>query len=178
MRNAQLRTQILEAIRTAPIVDRAFIDEYVQGVNKDATRFMIGQHLYILVRDGDIEKKENDSYAIIPRNSGTLVNANPDGEKSKLPPFLQSRSGRLVTITHSPVELEDVARIQLKISGQWITLPLFDDIRICVGPDVPKWNHAQETYTGVAAIKVIFKSGETTEHNIPVNNPVTVAPGE
>jgi hypothetical protein len=170
------RQLILEAIKSGDRLTTEDIRDYVRRwAPTPLSKQSIGQTLRHMTEAHDLAR-EGDYFILPDRANTQIVQANPEGERVTLAPFQQKRSGRLVTIEHSPLEVEDVARIQLKVDGHWFPVPLFGDVRICIGPDTPRWNPEQETYEGASCLKIITKDGKTSEMNLDIHQPVTIAP--
>lgn len=170
-----IRSIIMDAVRSKGRMTMADIREVVnRSASTPQTKASVGQVVRHLI---DAGKLHRDGEYIIPVNGQMIVQANSENEKKQLlAPFQSQRSAKVVTIEQSPIEIEDAARVQLNINEQWVTIPLFNSIRICTGPDVPRWNPAQETYYHVRAIRVITKSGKSSDMNLDPRNPLTIAP--
>lgn len=105
---------------------------------------------------------------LVPRNAAT--------ERMALSDFNRNRSGRIVSLEYTPSEFTDVARLQFCHQGQWITVPLFGNIRVCIGNDIPRWDPAQETYYRITSIRIIYMTERVEEFGHNGDLPITVAP--
>lgn len=132
-----------------------------------------------LVRDGrGVRKPQANS------NGRPVVSPEPTSNsavaavtsKQDIPAYYRQRSGRIVTIEQSPTELTNVFSLEMKINGRFMKLPLFGDMRVCVGHEVPRWTPDQEVIRDVSALRVTYTDGRTEEINVGVEHAVTVAP--
>jgi hypothetical protein len=110
--------------------------------------------------------------------SNGYVQSNPTTEKASISPFQSKRNPKAVSIQASPVEFDNAMRVQLCIQGTWVTIPIFGALRICTGPNIPKWSPEQEVNTGVSAIKVTMNTKEVFEISTYPEYPIMIAPVE
>lgn len=93
--------------------------------------------------------------------------------------YEKGREGRHVALYQSPQEFERVVQVWLKPqNGSYFKIPLWSDMRICVGPDIPKWHVEQEVNRGIAAIRVVLANGKAEEFQVNPSFPITIAPQE
>lgn len=175
---SDLRTHILDTLRTNGRQSLDDIREYVAqktGLQDKDLRRSVGQSMRHLQEAGKVNPVGGGRFALV-NGTAEIAQANPEAEKVTLAPFQARRSGRTVSLEHSPLEISDVARVELKALGRYYPIPMFGDIRICIGKDIPKWSPDQETYDQINAIRVTTKDGRVTEMNHNVADPITIAP--
>lgn len=188
-RKAKIRKLILDTIRangggmefeplTVKMMDEPDIDQLTNDIAA-TVRASLG----FMARDNLVEKRRNTWYVCGPVTPPTTNGPRPSGTvaaavqgRVELPAFQQKRDGRTITLESTPALLDNVFSVELKLPGGWFPVPLFQDMRICIGPERPRWSPEQTTFSGVTLIKVVFKNGQTAEYPINDNSPVTVAP--
>lgn len=113
-------------------------------------------------------------------NNGTAMEAAAhEGERSPLSAYQQNRAANTVTLYHSPIEIEDVIRIRVRVeNGSWFNVPIFGDVRICLGPGIPKWNAEQEVNRGIVEISVQRKNGDVMNYPCNPQDHITFAGSE
>jgi hypothetical protein len=94
-----------------------------------------------------------------------LEEDNPEQRASRLleePQFDNGRTGHSVSIYRAPVTFAYVRRVEIVLDGRWTKLPVFGNIRICIGSesDVPSWSLDQETYLEVEAVRILFSDSD------------------
>lgn len=104
------------------------------------------------------------------------VAVNATHDRADIPDFYRDRPVRSVTLERTPILLENVFRVELKHLGEWFRLPIFGNLRICTGPDIPVWSTEQESYQHVTGIRITYSDGRREVHNLDVNAPITIAP--
>lgn len=156
------------------------------GIADNSTNRAYGTSLGHLVEDRIVTKKNGKFYlteSITPRpGTPTLAlqnSAHTLPEKHPLPAFSKDRAGHTVLLYTSPSDYEHVARVEYNFGGDnWFRSPLVGDLRICLGPDVPKWSPAQEVNRGIYKIRLIALDGIAEEITTNPSYPITIAPGE
>lgn len=186
MAYSEARNRILSSLSVLD-KDGATRDELIVldagGLDK-ATRRSYGHVLANLVADGQVIERYGRFYLKEAVQAPGAKNFSAQGmmrtlpDKTALPALAKTRSGHTVLLYTSPMELPNVARVELCIGGNWFRCPLFGDLRICLGPEIPRWSADQETNRGIAAIKVIALDGKTEEIQTNPQYPITIAKNE
>jgi hypothetical protein len=96
--------------------------------------------------------------------------------RTEIAPYLSKRPARTVSVQRTPLEITDVFRFEICQRGAWIRIPLFGSVRICTGPETPKWSPEQETYVGINAYRITLMDGRVQTVELRQDEPFTVAP--
>lgn len=142
-----------------------------------------------LVQAGALIRLERGVYSIPPHSTEAPNGSNGSegghqvkpfkpverlGRTVQLPEYMRTRSSVTVFVEQSPIEIENVLRLELCIGNQWIAIPVSGDMRVCVGTDIPRWSENQETYTNIGAYRLTFKNGEQGEYPHNPEVPLTI----
>lgn len=197
-----MRQLILEALTLQPGSTRDELTEYLRG---DANirafdgnlNHSVGQVLRFLRQEQKIKEHNNLWYlhnstavpAPVNGNRPRPFSANGNGaaptvtapvaahtERVEISDYYATRTGYAVSLERSPLMLEGVIHLEAMIGDNWIPLPVFGDVRLCIGTDIPKWTPQQEVLRGVSAVRVTHRNGEREVHNLDKRNPLTIAP--
>lgn len=140
----------------------------------------VSQTLWRLSSAGLIERKNGKYYpvngSIAPGDAARAPGQQPQGLRVELSAIQKERDTQTVVLYQSPVEIENVVMVQLNIDGHWVRIPLFGDLRICVGASIPRWSHNQEVNRGVRIIRLVQKNGQVVDTPVDPANPITIAP--
>lgn len=162
----------------------ATLDEVVELVGKDLPGYnpnmSAGKTLhsmldagYVMMVNGKWYMKES-----APTRRPDSAPAAQNGHIQPIAPFAQKRSGKTITLYTTPETLENVIGLSLLHKEQWYKMPLFDNVRLCIGMEAPQWSPEQEMYSDITEMKVLFKNGQTVNRAVNPREIVTIAPEE
>jgi hypothetical protein len=156
------------------------------------SRRSVGVCLGLCVQDGLLT--ENDgmfSLVSVNGNGNGRSNGNGNGAKLtirqyteganrriELPEIARGRDGKRVGVYALPDEFEDVVQVLLYHAGGSFKVPLFGNLRICIGAGVPQWSADQESNPGITEVRVVFKGGQYRSFSVLPGQWVTIAPEE
>lgn len=157
----------------------------------------VGARLSQLIKKGVIRRVNTGEYALVSTNgNGHHVDkgildlppvpspeatngygrniAENERRKVSIPEYMHTRNPITVFVERSPQEVEGVLRLELQVGGIWLPIQFTGDLRVCVGEDIPRYSASQETYVGVTAFRVTYKSGEQCDYAHNPKAPLTV----
>lgn len=180
------RQQILEAfdVLEGQSATRDELMELCRAPFSGANRRSFGVALGWMVKDGTLHEsngrfrpanaEQKEPHQNGSRNGAMAAATHDSGVRVQLSEFQKGRDARQVTVYQSPDEIDDAVMVQFCIHGQWVKIPFTGNLKICVGPDIPKWSPDQETNYGVSTLRVVLRSGTTREWPINSSAPVTI----
>lgn len=171
--------------------------ELIVALSDNMSPQAVYNRLSDLVREGRLCRTGRGTYSVPEVNKpangngnghgGRHENSNPpkngngnhniaEREKRRiaLPEYMRSRPAITLYVEHSPLELEQVVRLELEIGGIWLPIQVNGDLRVCVGTDIPRWSAMQETYNGVTAYRVTYRNGDQYDYNHNPRVPFTL----
>lgn len=167
----------LQTLNGAGTADQ-ILDLVARDIGGDSPRKAVSVSLHWLETDDIVWKDEKTGIYTLteyrkPPQAPSVTNGMArEGTRVDIAPFMKGRDPKTVTVYTSPATYDQVVGVQMCIHGQWIKFPVFGHVRICIGPEIPKWSPDQETNRNVTAIRLIHKTGDVKE--IPVNASVPV----
>lgn len=177
-KSRQLVCEALEAAGNDGATKEQIVD-YVKGdLAVDHPLMSVGQALGFLAGEnfvvesmGKFWLKEN--YSPI----GSKPAQNGHSKQEVVSPHTQKRAGRVVSLFTAPQFFVDVVEIKLLIGNTWIPVPLFGNVRVCIGDNIPDWSNVV-WYNDVKTAKFIFRDGHTHEEQPSGRDIVSVAQAE
>lgn len=177
------RQVVVEALETFGS-QGATRDEIVDLIGRDLPgdnpNMSAGRTLGQLREDGHVIEMRGRWYltehAPQPKNAPPMPP--PNGRVQPVAPFVGKRTGKTVALYTTPEVLQNVIGLTLTIDNVAYKMPLFGNIRICIGKEAPQWTPEQEMYTHCTKIRVLLQGGQTQEFQPAYNDIVTIAPEE
>lgn len=190
-----LRELVKEALTVQPGATRDEIITYVEANERmphmaGNPKRIVGQMLSKLADKGVTEDRNGHWYLCGKPSPVTVapLSAHPNGNggsqavasengRAEIAPFYKQREGRVVTLERTPVEIDRVHRIEVRMGDRWVPIPTFGDVRVCIGPDIPRWTPDQEVMRGVTQIRITHTDERQSVYHVAADGcPVTFAP--
>lgn len=173
-----VRKQILEALDI--VAEKgATRDEIIDLIGGGVTKRSVGMSLLRCSQDDLVIEESGRFYlkAIQPRAAVSRTKAVIEpfsNGRIELPAIAKGRSAKHVSVYTSPTEETNIVQVQMCINNTWIKIPLFANLKICTGPDIPFWSKYQETNHNVSVIRLIRANGAYTDIQVSRGYPVTM----
>lgn len=189
-----IRREVVSALQEQQPIVHEVLSDHVQAATSKSPH-AVGVTIGVMLKRGEIIQTSSGYRLAMPRvekneavsNGGashTMQNAprraaqsNPETETADIAAYYKERKGQTITIESSPIELEEVIQLSLKMGeARYMPIPLFTPVRVVYG-ELARIHPAQEVYRGASAIRVLTRDGRVHEYQIdPAKDVVMVAP--
>jgi hypothetical protein len=160
-------------------IDSTILDQNVYTTLHDAKKRGALQHegrkYYLPTTETMQNVKLNGVKSIRPVPAAPSPSANGNG-LTTIAPFKQKRPGIRLGIYSSPRYFEEVVALSILIGEQWFPVPMFDNMRMCIGYEIPEWSPYQLEYRNVVNMRITFKNGQVQDERPALKDVITIAP--